>query len=246
MTKYYWWSYFRKTWEMEACSGALSAVSHQLYQTKSHKWSSSLHFKVFCSLHGFMIGVMIHDMKLTVQRINGSTRFQFKINCNGISSEIFYIHNELGPNMWIWIWGPCRAFWSLPLSEYLMLYSPASSRGKKFPQIEFGIQWLLPAFRINVTISLNLAANYNLGGEAQSFPSESLSQSFYFVSTNVFKGRSGFMENKQCKRHILLLHIRFFQACRLQHEIIYFGNGKKFADEHIFSFWINGPETQHS
>ena len=61
-----------------------------------------------------------------------------------------------------------------------MLYSPASSRGKKFPQIEFGIQWLLPAFRINVTISLNLAANYNLGGEAQSFPFESLSQSFYF------------------------------------------------------------------
>ena len=63
-----------------------------------------------------------------------------------------------------------------------MLYSPASSRGKKFPQIEFGIQWLLPAFRINVTISLNLAANYNLGGEAQSFPFESLPQSFYFVS----------------------------------------------------------------
>ena len=118
-----------------------------------------------------------------------------------------------------------------------MLYSPASSCGKKFPQIEFGIQWLLPAFRINVTISLNLAANYNLGGEAQSFPFESLSQSFYFVSTNVFKGRSGFMEKKQCKRHILLLHvIFFFQACRLQHEIIYFGNGKKFADEHIFSF----------
>ena len=103
------------------------------------------------------------------------------------------LHNELGPNMWIWIWGPCRAFWSLPLSEYLMLYSPASSRGKKFPQIEFGIQWLLPAFRINVTISLNLAANYNLGGEAQSFPFESLSQSFYFVSTNVFKGWSRFM-----------------------------------------------------
>ena len=71
-----------------------------------------------------------------------------------------HIHNMW---IWIWIWGPCRAFWSLPLSEYLMLYSPASSRGKKFPQIEFGIQWLLPAFRINVTISLNLAANYNLG-----------------------------------------------------------------------------------
>ena len=94
-----------------------------------------------------------------------------------------HIHNMW---IWIWIWGPCRAFWSLPLSEYLMLYSPASSRGKKFPQIEFGIQWLLPAFRINVTISLNLAANYNLGGEAQSFPFESLSQSFYFVFTKMY------------------------------------------------------------